>query len=71
MFVVFYTIHLCMCIYNFHICDSGTDPWNIYVYVCKVTNVYSCASEIRISELVMKFESTLTGSNSDTDQVSS
>jgi len=76
MFVVFYTVNLYMCIYDlFHICDSRTDPWNVYVcvciYVCKVTNIYICASGIRISELVMKFESTVTGSNSDTDQVSS
>lgn len=70
MFIVFYTLNLCMCIYNlFHICASWVDPWN--VYVCKVTNVYICATEIRISELVMKYESTVTGSNSDTDQVSS
>ena len=41
------------------------------VCVCEVTNVYSCASGIRISELVKKFEPTVTGSNSDTDQVSS
>jgi hypothetical protein len=41
------------------------------MYVCKVTNVYSCASEIKISELVMKFESTVTGSYSDIDQISS
>jgi hypothetical protein len=41
------------------------------MYVCKVTNVYIYAGEVRISELGMKFESTAKGSNSDTDQVSS
>jgi len=70
MFVVFYTINLYMCVYDlFHNCSSWMDPWN--VYVCKVTNVYICTSEIRISELVMKYKSTVTGSNSDTDQVTS
>ena len=68
MFVAFYTINLYMCIYDlFCICDSWMDPWNVYVcvclslcmYVCKVTNVCICACGIRISELLMKFESTV------------
>jgi len=64
MFVVFYTINLCVCVrVRARAC--------VCVCVCEVTNVYSCASGIRISKLVKKFEPTVTGSNSDTDQVSS
>jgi hypothetical protein len=34
MFVLFYTVNLYMCIYDlFRICDSWTDPWDVYVCV--------------------------------------
>jgi hypothetical protein len=39
----------CSTLYN--LCDSHTDPLNVYMSVCKVTNVNICASEIRVSEL--------------------